>query len=788
MLSKCFRQMEVLSQVLAQKSHAMLGAAIDERTPTQVCWTGEEAPLLEPPEADDLTLGDFLHSYRRTVLRIVHFLGPLAPHVLLRAKVGWLPDIHKNLALTMPPNSMLIFRPECYHYSWAAPARPVLLASMRLLARARPMIIESVDGNRAVLDSMRVGSQPPTSDVINVLNVVTRLSMQADEPEYYGCALACGGDGVIKVPAVRWDVNAYYTKDAAMIQPWQTTCQHQGFVDGADLFDHKYFDISVNEAKGMDPVQRLILETGALSLGKTGILKKDSGKIAHHAGFCVGNDKVDWAGIVCSDTSGKVDASAGGGSTALAILANRFNYVFNLKGPSFVCDTACSASLVSTHLAKAVLRERRYDPLEWFLSMGAHLCLSPIPFIGCAQAHMQTIRGRCFTFDSSADGYLRGEGISGMMLKYSSVRDDLQVILRGTAAGQDGRSASLTAPNGPAQAFMIRCALAEAHISPAEGQVWECHGTGTSLGDPIEVGAVNKVQAGSMRTETLLLSSAKANIGHLEGGAAMGGMVKCVLQVLSSISYPSLHLRLLNPHLNHDDFMGRYNTELLNYGCEQGHSQISSFGFGGTNGHAIFWGLSSETQELDSPVVRLIRRLPAPKVHVHGADPDSWGWDFPDLRDVKPNDFLSASMHPDHLDQAPLWSTTLPRVKADEDLATYNIAGDFSEWEGVLMDAGAVPGLHVTVLEVPPAGAVTFHFRIHGDDQKILAPDTDGCSRASADIVGPAEHLSNVWSVTAPPGALLQVELFVRQGRRSVLWFDKELLDDDNDTIDSDND
>merc|ERR550532_175967 len=145
-----------------------------------------------------------------------------------------------------------------------------------------------------------------------------------------------------------------------------------------------------------------------------GLTKKLANRKATHAGFNVGNDKLDWANLP-KDIG--PTAALGGTSTNLAILANRFNFVFNMKGPSFVCDTACSASLTSLHCGRKCMLDREYDKLEFFLCMGAHLCLASGPFIGCSQSHMSTPKGRCFTFNASADGYLRGEGISGIMLK-----------------------------------------------------------------------------------------------------------------------------------------------------------------------------------------------------------------------------------------------------------------------------------------------------------------------------------------------------------------------------------
>merc|ERR1740138_707833 len=357
--------------------------------------------------------------------------------------------------------------------------------------------------------------------------------------------------------------------------PPRSIQRHCSFVDGVDIFDNKYFEISNNEAQGMGPLQRMVLEVGGSLYHSQGLTKKMANRTAHHAGCSVGLDKDDWP-TMGLDTGG----SAGG--NALAIITNRFSFVFNLKGPNYICDTACSASLTATHLAKLAILERVYDPLEFHIAIGTHLCLAVGPFIGCSMSHMVSPEGRCFTFNSSANGYLRGEGTSGMTLKYGG-DGQRDAVYRASQSGQDGRSASLTAPNGPAQEELISRAFKEAHESPPEATAWECHGTGTSLGDPIEVGAVRKLQIKHQRVEPLFMTTGKTNIGHLEGGAAMSSMCKCVQMVMHSSCFAALHLNQLNAHLEHSVFDAFFASELHGFAYKQSNCHISSFGFGGTN-------------------------------------------------------------------------------------------------------------------------------------------------------------------------------------------------------------
>ncbi|CAE8633086.1 unnamed protein product, partial [Polarella glacialis] len=477
-------------------------------------------------------------------------------------------------------------------------------------------------------------------------------------------------------------------------------------------------------ASGMDPIQRLVLECGAQSLAQIGLTKKDTNRKSTHAGFCVGNDKLDWQSC---DKEVAPGGAMGGTSTVLAIIANRFSFVFNLKGPNFVCDTACSASLTSTHCARFMIAARQFDPLDFFLTMGAHLCLSGYPFIGCSQAHMSSPKGRCFTFNSSADGYLRGEGISGFMMKWGNYHGESMAVLRSTACGQDGRSASLTAPNGPAQEEMIIKAIKEAGMTPPESTAWECHGTGTSLGDPIEVGAVRKVQIRMPRSEPLMIGSAKTNIGHMEGGAAMGGMIKCILQCKHSKCCPTLHVRTLNPHLEHTAFDAVFQTEPGQFAYTRGNSQVSSFGFGGTNAHGVFWGESVDVnQDVERVWMRKLMMRPPPEVRPMGRNFDDWEADFPDTRALRKGAKFCISLSPDDMPgQAIRWEMVEEGLGAEaEDLeATFAISGNFNNWdadEAVPMADGEVPGVHVVSLQVPAGGMLEFQLLQGGDAKQVI--------------------------------------------------------------------
>jgi acyl transferase domain-containing protein len=618
-------------------------------------------------------------------------------------------------------------------------------------------MIESFDGMESLLTSE--GSPPPPGDVVNVMNMATRLGCCCDEPDMYGAYLQASTDGVTKIPLTRFDIDPYYEPVAAniLMNPGKSYTKHMAFVDGTDIFDHRYFEISSGEAIGMDPLQRQVLEVGGASMGLYGITKKVANRDSHHGSVSVGVDKADWM-FLCSS----------GSCNATAIIANRFSFSFNLKGPNFVCDTACSASLVATHLGKLMLLERVWDPLEFHLAIGTHWCGSPGPFIGTSQGQMSSPGGRCFTFNATADGYLRGEGTSGILLKYGNLPKERECIWRASSSTQDGRSASLTAPNGPAQEAAVAKATREARIQSPESNAWECHGTGTALGDPIEVGAVRKGQVKVQRSSPLMLGSAKSNTGHLEGGAAMAGIVKCCLSITRARAMPTNHCHTLNPHLEAAAFTAFFSVEAMCFPSPAGHAQVSSFGFGGTNGHGILWGSDANRgADLPAQMMKRIASMKPPEVRAYGRNPDEWESDWVD-RDVRPGDKVALVV----TDEKPS-ETSIKAIKVEspeEEEVFYSITGDFNSWSSERMSEGEIHGLYTTTVEVPPSGSFEFRFLEQGDEKKVVCPQTPLCSKRIVPIMGPSSQLTNSWLISGVPGSEMQIELLVQKTRKSVMW------------------
>ena len=338
---------------------------------------------------------------------------------------------------------------------------------------------------------------------------------------------------------------------------------------------------------GSTPQQRLLLEVAWEALEDAGLPASQLAQTK--TGVYVGVIGNDYA-LLQSKNLGDVDVFSATGSSH-AILANRLSYFLNLNGPSLALDTACSSSLVTVHLACQSLRRRESDLA---LAGGVNLILSPEMTLMLTKAHMMAPDGRCKAFDAAADGYVRGEGCGMVVLKRLSDAlsdgDRILAVIRGSAVNHDGRTNGLSAPSGPAQAAVIRAALADANLAPRDIGYVETHGTGTRLGDPIEIEALQAVLgAGRSADQPLVIGSVKTNIGHLESAAGIAGLIKLVLMLRHGKIPPHLHLKTVNPLLRLQDSSLEIPIAARDWSrdAEPRRAGVSAFAFGGTNAHVI---------------------------------------------------------------------------------------------------------------------------------------------------------------------------------------------------------
>lgn len=407
----------------------------------------------------------------------------------------------------------------------------------------------------------------------------------AKTPEAFWHILRNGVDAITEVPSERWDINTFYHPEAAT--PGKMNTRWSGFLEQVDQFDPSFFGISPREAQQIDPQQRLLLEVTWEALENAGIVPESLA--GSQTSVFIGISNADYHRLLYKDLS-RIEAYSGTG-TASSIASNRLSYVLNLSGASVAIDTACSSSLVAVNLACQSLQTGESNLC---LVGGVNLILSPEPTITFSQAQMMSPEGRCKTFDASADGYVRGEGCGVIVLKRLSDAlrdgDNIQAIIRGSAVNQDGLTNGLTAPNGPSQQAVIRQALEKAGVTPAQISYVETHGTGTSLGDPIEVNSLKTVlMEGRDVNQTCWIGTVKTNVGHLEAAAGIAGLIKVVLSLQHGEIPPHLHFKQLNPYIKIKNTPIKIPTELQKWsaGEKSRLAGVSSFGFGGTNAHVI---------------------------------------------------------------------------------------------------------------------------------------------------------------------------------------------------------
>jgi malonyl CoA-acyl carrier protein transacylase len=397
--------------------------------------------------------------------------------------------------------------------------------------------------------------------------------------------LADGVDTGSEIPASRWSIDRYFDDDPDAPGKMDTRRGH--FIADPAAFDAPFFGISPREAASLDPQHRIGLEVAWEALENAGYSPDSAAK--NHAGVFLALSNSDYSRMVFRDPN-EIDAYSSTG-TILSVAAGRISYLLGLEGPSVVVDTACSGSLVTMHLACQSLRARE---CRMALAGGVNLILTPEVHINFSKARMMAPDGRCKTFDSRADGFVRGEGCGILVLKRLSDAtadgDNILAVIRGSAVNQDGRSGGLTVPNGKAQQAVIRQALAAAGVGGEEINYVEAHGTGTALGDPIEAHALAAVLGpGRTADNPLVLGSVKTNIGHLESAAGVAGMIKVVLSLQKEEIPQHLHFHELNPRIDWGGALVEIPVQARPWprGEKRRIAGVSSFGFSGTNAHVI---------------------------------------------------------------------------------------------------------------------------------------------------------------------------------------------------------
>ena len=427
---------------------------------------------------------------------------------------------------------------------------------------------------------------------------------QAPNPQAFWQLLRDGKEAIASIPEDRWEVSAFYDPDPET--PGKMNVARGGFLDSIDGFDADFFRMSAEEVEHTDPQQRLFLEVAWEALENAGIAPVSLAKT--QTGVFTGLCTIDYHRLLYKNYD-RLSSYSGTGTT-MSITANRLSYLLDLQGPSMAIDSACSSSLVTVHLACQSLRSGESNLC---LAGGINLILSPDSTISSAKTRLLSVEGRCKSFDAEADGYARGEGCGVVVLKRLSdavkQNDNILAVIRGSAVNHNGLSNSLSAPNGLAQQTVIRQALKNAGVKPAEVSYIDAHAVGTDIGDAIEFKALQAVY-GEDRQPNLpcRVGSVKTNIGHLEAAAGISALIKVILALQHEAIPAHLHLNQLNPYISlQDGFYIPTRLQLWSRGKNARLAGVSAFGFGGTNAHVILE---------EAPSLKQIEVRPSPPLHL----------------------------------------------------------------------------------------------------------------------------------------------------------------------------
>ena len=461
------------------------------------------------------------------------------------------------------------------------------------------------------------GERASRSEPIAVVGMGCRYPGGVESPDDYWAMLREGRDAVVEVPGDRWPIDDLYDPDPDA--PGRIATRWGGYLDDIQRFDAAFFSISPREARAMDPQQRLLLEVAWRAFEDAGIPPARFRN--RRAGVFVGLCNNDYLTRLLKEGADAIDAYLSSGN-AYSVASGRLSFTWGFQGPAVTFDTACSSSLVALHGAIRSLRE---GESEIAVAAGVNVMCSPETAMALSRARMMAPDGRCKAFDDAADGFVRAEGCGVLILKrLSDARRDgdrIHAVLRGSALGQDGRSTGLTVPNGPAQVQVVRAALADAGLTPDEIDYIEAHGTGTSLGDPIEIRALGEV-FGSERRRPLRVGSVKTNMGHLESAAGIAGVMKAIIAVREGEIPPHLHLQEPSTRIEWESYALDVPAAGMTW-PETGaprRAGVSSFGFSGTNAHVVVeQAPTSDAGTIEAP------SLPLQLMPISGFTPEALG-------------------------------------------------------------------------------------------------------------------------------------------------------------------
>jgi acyl transferase domain-containing protein/enoyl-CoA hydratase/carnithine racemase/acyl carrier protein len=467
-----------------------------------------------------------------------------------------------------------------------------------------PLPAETTRSSRRV-SRQRTSPPRPTGETepIAIIGLSGRYPEAVDIGAYWK-NLREGKDCIVEIPKDRWDWREYFSDDRT--QAGHHYSKWGGFIEGVDEFDPLFFNISPKEAKFIDPQERLFLQHAWMAIEDAGYTR--ASLQAPHESDLAGQVGV-YVGVMYSEyqlfgAESSVQGKRLGVAGSAASIANRVSYVLNLHGPSVTLDTMCSSSLTAIHFACLDLKLGR---TTLAIAGGVNVSIHPNKYLVLSAGQFISSDGHCQSFGEGGDGYIPGEGVGAVILKRLADAkrdgDHIYGIIRGSALNHGGKTNGVTVPNPHAQASAIGRALAESQTDARHISYIEAHGTGTKLGDPIEITALSKAfRQHTQDTQFCMIGSAKSNIGHCESAAGMAGLTKVLLQMQHQEIVPSLHSAQLNPHIDFpktpfivNQTLRPWEQPVVDGRTLPRIAGISSFGAGGSNAHLVI-------EEYQSPV------------------------------------------------------------------------------------------------------------------------------------------------------------------------------------------
>lgn len=420
---------------------------------------------------------------------------------------------------------------------------------------------------------------------VAIVGMACRFPEDATSPQAFYDMLSNGRSAWGEVPKNRYNIDSYWHPNRERIGTTSARGAHWMKEDPA-VFDAPFFSMTAAEASALDPQLRMLLEVAYECIENGGMRMEDL--VGSDTSVFVGSSSSEYPFMMADDLDTLPLYAAVG--TGMTMLANRLSHFYDLRGPSVALDTACSAGLVATHLGSQTIRNKES---KVSFVCGSQLMLIPDGAVALSRLQFLSPSSRCYTFDDRANGYARGEGICVMMLKSLDDAlkdgDTIRAVIRGSGTNQDGKTPGIVQPNSDAQAALIRETYQKAGLNYSDTQYFEAHGTGTRVGDPLELGSMATTFAMKQNTEQpLYVGSVKTNIGHLEGVAGLAGLLKTVLQLENGMIVPSLNYENPNPKLRLDEWHIKVPTTLTPWPTNGlRRASVNSFGYGGSNAHLI---------------------------------------------------------------------------------------------------------------------------------------------------------------------------------------------------------